>query len=70
MSECAVKSDKTAACINARKIYAEMFNGVVTMNHQAHVADVLIGDFGNCRGLRMLLISYVRLLRSFITIES
>lgn len=41
---CAVTSDNTSACLIARKMYAEKYSQVVSVNDQAHVADLLMED--------------------------
>lgn len=51
---CAVTSENTVACLNAR-IYAEKYRGVVSVNDEAHVADQLIPDVGKLSWVRDIL---------------
>lgn len=41
---CAVTTDNTSSCKNARKLYQEKHKGVVGVNDQAHIADLLLKD--------------------------
>lgn len=41
----AVTSYNTTSCLNAIRYYAESFHGVVSINDEAHVADLLMNDY-------------------------
>ena len=41
---CEVTSDSASSCLVARRIYAEKFDGIVGVNDQAHIADLLMED--------------------------
>lgn len=49
---CAVKSDNTAAFMNDRTLYAEQCSGIVSVNHQTHVAELQIDEAGKLPWLK------------------
>ena len=52
---CAVVSDSAASCVTARRIYTEKFEGIVGVNDQAHIADLLSEDIGGIAWVRKVL---------------
>lgn len=56
---CAITSENTDTCVKSRGFYARKHKGVVSVNGQAHVIDLLIKDIGNKEWVKHVLI-YVK----------
>jgi len=62
----AVASDNTASCIEMRRLVVSAHPGMVSLNDQAHVANLLVGDLckvgwvASCVSKALLVTSYVR----------
>lgn len=62
----AVASDNTASCVEIRRLLVAANSGMVSLNDQAHVANLLVGDLckigwvASCDSKALLVSSYVR----------
>lgn len=49
---CAITTDNTSACVNARKIYQRKYAGIVSVGDQPHIVDLAMKDIGKIQWIK------------------